>query len=92
MPRYRLVVEYDGRPYVGWQIQGTGLTVHDRLVEAAGRFCGKKVSIQAAEPTDAGVHALGQVCHVDLTRDWDEDGVRDGLNAHLPPHPIAKML
>jgi tRNA pseudouridine38-40 synthase len=89
MPRYKLVVEYDGRPFVGWQIQDNGPTVQGLLMLAVGRFSGKKVSIQGAGRTDAGVHALGQVCHVDLTRDWDEDTVRDALNAHLRPHPIA---
>jgi tRNA pseudouridine38-40 synthase len=89
MPRYKLVVEYDGRPFVGWQIQDNGPTVQGLLMLAVGRFSGKKVSIQGAGRTDAGVHALGQVCHVDLTKDWDEDTVRDALNAHLRPHPIA---
>jgi tRNA pseudouridine38-40 synthase len=89
MPRYKLTVEYDGRPFVGWQIQDNGLSVQGLLMEAAGRFCGKNVSIQGAGRTDAGVHALGQVCHLDLVRDWDEDTVRDAINAHLRPHPIA---
>jgi len=89
MPRYKLTVEYDGRPFVGWQIQDNGPSVQGLLMEAAGRFCGKNVSIQGAGRTDAGVHALGQVCHLDLVRDWDEDTVRDAINAHLRPHPIA---
>ena len=89
MPRYKLIVEYDGRPFVGWQIQHNGPTVQGLLTAAAERFCGEKVGIQGAGRTDAGVHALGQVCHVDLTKDWDEDTVRDAFNAHLRPHPIA---
>jgi tRNA pseudouridine38-40 synthase len=89
MPRYKLIVEYDGRPFVGWQIQDNGPTVQGLLTAAAERFCGEKVSMRGAGRTDAGVHALGQVCHVDLTRDWDEDTVRDAFNAHLRPHPIA---
>jgi tRNA pseudouridine38-40 synthase len=89
MPRYKLIVEYDGRPFVGWQIQSNGPTVQGLLTAAAEHFCGERVSIQGAGRTDAGVHALGQVCHLDLTRDWDEDTVRDAINAHLRPHPIA---
>src|SRR6516164_8858390 len=89
MPRYKLTVEYDGRPFVGWQIQDNGPSVQGLLMEAAARFCGRTVSIQGAGRTDAGVHALGQVCHLDLARDWDEDTVRDAINAHLRPHPIA---
>jgi tRNA pseudouridine38-40 synthase len=89
MPRYKLVVEYDGRPFVGWQIQDNGPSVQGLLIEAAERFCGERVSIQGAGRTDAGVHALGQVCHVDLTKDWGEDTVRDAINAYLRPHPVA---
>jgi tRNA pseudouridine38-40 synthase len=89
MPRYKLIVEYDGRPFVGWQIQDNGPSVQGLLTAAAVRFSGERVSLQGAGRTDAGVHALGQVCHVDLSRDWDADTVRDAVNAHLRPHPIA---
>ena len=89
MPRYKLVVEYDGRPFVGWQIQDNRPSVQGLLIEAAGNFCGERVSVQGAGRTDAGVHALGQICHLDLRKDWDEDTVRDAINAHLRPHPIA---
>ncbi len=89
MPRYKLTLEYDGRPFVGWQVQNNGASVQGLLIEAVRRFCGEKVSIQGAGRTDAGVHALGQVCHFDLTRDSDAGTVRDALNAHLRPHPIA---
>jgi tRNA pseudouridine38-40 synthase len=89
MPRYKLIVEYDGRPFVGWQIQDNGPSVQGLLTAAAGRFCGERVSMHGAGRTDAGVHALGQVCHLDLTKDWDVDTVRDAFNAHLRPHPIA---
>jgi tRNA pseudouridine38-40 synthase len=89
MPRYKLTIEYDGRPFVGWQVQNNGLSVQGLLIESVARFCGEEVSMQGAGRTDAGVHALGQVCHFDLSRDWDEGTVRDALNAHLRPHPIA---
>jgi len=89
MPRYKLTVEYDGRPFVGWQVQDNGPSVQGLLMEAAQRFCGERVSVQGAGRTDAGVHALGQVCHLDLSKDWSEDTVRDAFNAHLRPHPIA---
>jgi tRNA pseudouridine38-40 synthase len=89
MPRYKLTIEYDGRPFVGWQIQDNGPSVQGVLAAAAEAFCGEKVSINGAGRTDAGVHALGQVGHVDLSKDWDEETVRDALNAHLRPHPVA---
>src|SRR5215475_528039 len=89
MPRYKLTIEYDGRPFVGWQVQDNGPTVQGVLMAAVEAFCGEKVSVQGAGRTDAGVHALGQVAHVDLTKSWEEDRVRDALNAHLRPHPVA---
>ena len=89
MPRYKLTIEYDGGPFVGWQIQDNGPSVQGVLAQALEAFCGEKVSVQGAGRTDAGVHALGQVGHVDLAKDWDEDTVRDALNAHLRPHPVA---
>ena len=89
MPRYKLTIEYDGAPFVGWQIQDNGPSVQGVLAAAFEAFCGAKASVQGAGRTDAGVHALGQVGHVDLAKDWDEDTVRDALNAHLRPHPVA---
>ena len=89
MPRYKLTIEYDGGPFVGWQIQDNGPSVQGVLAAAVEAFCGEKVSVQGAGRTDAGVHALAQVGHVDLAKDWDEDTVRDALNAHLRPHPVA---
>ena len=91
MPRYKLTVEYDGRPFVGWQVQDNGPSVQGLLMEAAQRFCGERVSVQGAGRTDAGVHALGQVAHVDLSREFDPETVRDALNAHLRPHPVAVL-
>jgi len=89
MPRYKLTIEYDGRPFVGWQIQDNGPSVQGVLAAAVEAFCGEQVSVHGAGRTDAGVHALGQVGHVDLAKEWDKDTVRDALNAHLRPHPVA---
>src|SRR5262245_37390798 len=91
MPRYRLRIEYDGTPFVGWQIQAGGVSVQGLIADAIMRFAGENVTVQGAGRTDAGVHALGQVAHVDLTRDWDTDTVRDAANAYLRPHPIAVL-
>ena len=91
MPRYKLLIEYDGTPFVGWQLQDRGLSVQGLLMDAAQAFCGERVKVQGAGRTDAGVHALGQVAHVDLAKDWESDTVRDALTAHLRPHPIAVL-
>ncbi|HET8544335.1 MAG TPA: tRNA pseudouridine(38-40) synthase TruA [Pseudolabrys sp.] len=89
MPRYKLTVEYDGRPFAGWQIQADQLTVQGLLTSAVESLSGDKTLVQGAGRTDAGVHARAQVAHVDLSKDWDTDTIRDALNAHLRPHPIA---
>jgi tRNA pseudouridine38-40 synthase len=89
MPRYKLTVEYDGRPFAGWQIQVDQLTVQGLLTSAVEALSGDKTLVQGAGRTDAGVHARAQVAHVDLSKDWDTDTIRDALNAHLRPHPIA---
>jgi tRNA pseudouridine38-40 synthase len=91
MPRYKLTIEYDGTPYVGWQIQDNGATIQGALTEAIAAFTGERAAVHGAGRTDAGVHALGQVAHVDLTRDWDGDNVRDAINFHLRPQPIAVL-
>src|SRR5262245_27727290 len=89
MPRYKLVIEYDGAPFVGWQVQDNGLSVQGVLTAAIAAFSGETAAVQGAGRTDAGVHASGQVAHVDLAKAWDTDTVRDAVNAHLRPHPIA---
>jgi tRNA pseudouridine38-40 synthase len=91
MPRYKLIVEYDGAPFAGWQIQAEQTTVQGVLTMAVAAFAGESALVQGAGRTDAGVHARGQVAHVDLARDWDTDTVRDALNAHLRPHPVAVL-
>jgi len=91
MPRYRITIEYDGTPYVGWQVQENGPSVQARITEAIAGFCGEEVDLRGAGRTDAGVHALGQVAHFDLTKDWPEGTVRDALNSHLRPDPIAVL-
>jgi len=89
MPRYKLVIEYDGTPFAGWQRQTNGRSVQQAVEEAIERFSGQAVRIQCAGRTDAGVHATGQVAHVDLTKDWRADTVRDATNAHLRGEPVA---
>ncbi|WP_112662959.1 tRNA pseudouridine(38-40) synthase TruA [Microvirga flavescens] len=89
MPRYKLVVEYDGTPYSGWQHQQNGLSVQEAVEDAITRFAGHNVRIHCAGRTDAGVHATHQVVHVDLEKHWRSDTVRDATNAHLKPQPVA---
>lgn len=91
MPRYKLIVEYDGAPFCGWQTQADQITVQGVLTTAVEALSGEKILVQGAGRTDAGVHARGQVAHVDFAKDWDTDTVRDGLNAHLRPHPVAVL-
>jgi tRNA pseudouridine38-40 synthase len=91
MPRYKLILEYDGTAFVGWQIQDNGWSVQGALQAAVAAFCGEEVAIQGAGRTDAGVHALGQVANLDLAKDYDTDTVRDAINAHLRPHAIAVL-
>ena len=89
MPRFKLTIEYDGGPFVGWQRQENGRSVQQAIEEAVTAFCGERVTLKGAGRTDSGVHALGQVAHLDLSGDWSEDTVRDAINAHLKPEPIA---
>jgi tRNA pseudouridine38-40 synthase len=91
MPRYRATLEYDGTPFVGWQVQAEGLSVQGRLAEAIRAFCSETVMPRGAGRTDAGVHALGQVAHFDLAREWPLHTVRAALNFHLKPEPIAVL-
>jgi len=89
MPRYKLTLEYDGSPFVGWQRQAVGHSVQAALEAAAERLAGVPTAVRGAGRTDAGVHATGQVAHLDFERAWPTDTVRDALNAHLRPDPVA---
>lgn len=91
MPRYRLTIEYDGRPYKGFQAQETLPSVQGAIERAVKAFSGQTLRLQAAGRTDTGVHAAGQVIHIDLERDWRPEVVRDALNAHLSREPIAVL-
>jgi tRNA pseudouridine38-40 synthase len=89
MPRFKLTLEYDGAPFVGWQRQDNGLSVQEAIETALESLSGERVRIRGAGRTDTGVHALGQVAHADLGKDWRADVLRDGLNAHMRPLPVA---
>jgi len=91
MPRYKLLIEYDGSPFCGWQYQDNGPSVQGALEIAVKAMTGSDVRVNGAGRTDAGVHALGQVAHIDLAKDYKADRVRDALNAHLRPHPIGVL-
>ncbi|HZL59778.1 MAG TPA: tRNA pseudouridine(38-40) synthase TruA [Stellaceae bacterium] len=91
MPRYKLTVEYDGTGLVGWQRQAKGLTVQEILETAVERFSGKRATVYGAGRTDSGVHALGQVAHVDLARERPADTVRNALNQHVRPHAVTVL-
>jgi tRNA pseudouridine38-40 synthase len=91
MPRFRLLIEYDGRPYHGFQAQDGLASVQGSIERAVKGFCGQTLRLHAAGRTDTGVHATGQVIHVDLDKDWKPEVVRDALNAHLAPEPIVVL-
>lgn len=91
MPRYKLTIEYDGAGYSGWQRQESAGSVQQALEEACLALNGAPVVVTGAGRTDAGVHALGQVAHIDLQKSLPAGKVRDALNAHLRPHPVAVL-
>ena len=89
MPRYKLTLEYDGGPFRGWQRQSDGESVQQALEDAVRGFCGEEVQVVAAGRTDAGVHATGQVAHLDLARSVTPETLRSGPNYRLGPHPVV---
>ena len=89
MPRYRLTIEYDGTPFVGWQRQANGRSVQEAIEDALLALTGERVAVRGAGRTDAGVHATGQVAHFDLARALPVEKLPDALNAHLRPAPVA---
>jgi tRNA pseudouridine38-40 synthase len=91
MPRYRLNIEYDGGPFTGWQSQAGGTSVQDVLERAVAVINGQPAMVYGAGRTDAGVHALEQVAHVDLAKSWDPFKLRNALNGNLRPHPVSVL-
>jgi tRNA pseudouridine38-40 synthase len=91
MPRYRLTIEYDGEPFTGWQSQAGGTSIQDVLEKAVSIINGAPSMVYGAGRTDAGVHALGQVAHVDLVKSWDPFKLRNALNGNLRPHPVSVL-
>jgi tRNA pseudouridine38-40 synthase len=91
MPRYKLILEYDGTGLVGWQRQNNGLSVQEIVETAALRFCGKTITVHGAGRTDAGVHALAQAAHLDLPKDASPEVIRNALNQHMRPHAVAVL-
>lgn len=91
MPRYKLIIEYDGGPFCGWQIQDNQLSIQGALEDAVAAINGAPARVNGAGRTDAGVHALAQVAHVDIEKTLPPGRFRDGLNAHLRPLPIGVL-
>ena len=89
MTRWALLLEYDGTGFVGWQHQENGLSVQQVLEEAASRLAGTRISSICAGRTDAGVHAIGQVAHIDLERGMTAGSLAAALNFHMKPHPVV---
>lgn len=91
MPRYKLFIEYDGRPFCGWQRQIDLPTVQGSIETAIFKFSGETVTLGVAGRTDTGVHATGQVAHVDMVRDWTPERLREAVNFHLRPWPVTLL-
>ena len=91
MTRWRLTIEYDGNPFMGWQRQEHGPSVQQTLEEALLRMTGEKAVFTAAGRTDAGVHALAMSTHVEINRVLTSHRLREGLNALVRPHPISVL-
>lgn len=91
MPRYRITIEYDGTPFVGWQTQAIGASVQSAIERAIEAFTGETVTLRAAGRTDAGVHASGQVAHFDLVAARKPNVIREAVNFHLKPAPVVVL-
>lgn len=91
MPRYKLTIEYDGTGFAGWQRQANGASIQASLEDAVFGFSGERIRVYGAGRTDAGVHALGQCAHLDLAREMEPAKLRDAVNAHVRPRPIAVL-
>lgn len=91
MPRYKLLIEYDGAPFRGWQWQEDQPSVQGAMEAAVESLNGEFSEVYGSGRTDSGVHAMGQVAHTDLVKDMREDKVRDALNFHLKDHPVTVL-
>lgn len=91
MPRYRLIIEYDGAPFTGWQSQAGGTSIQDVIEKAVAIINGGPSMVYGAGRTDAGVHALAQVAHVELVKDWDPFKLRNALNGNMREHPVSVL-
>lgn len=91
MPRYKLIVEYDGGEFVGWQRQDNGVSIQESIENAVTAFCAEKVTVHSAGRTDAGVHAVAMAAHIELEEDRPPDTIRDAVNFHLRPARIALL-
>src|SRR5690349_2688629 len=91
MPRYRITIEYDGTPFLGWQRQADGPSVQGALEEALNKFSGETAGVRGAGRTDSGVHALGQVAHFDLAKPWEPFKIREAFNHYLRPAPVSVL-
>ena len=87
--RFLILIEYDGAPFVGWQQQANGISVQQVIEEAATQLCGHAIQVQGAGRTDSGVHAIGQVAHLDLPKKFDENRVTEALNALIGKWPVT---
>jgi tRNA pseudouridine38-40 synthase len=90
MPRYKLTIEYDGGPYMGWQRQNHGPSVQG-VLENAGKKLNhnEPVEVYGSGRTDSGVHALAQIAHMDLIKEYRTDKIRDAMNFHMASDPIT---
>ena len=84
MHKYKMILEYDGTNYRGWQTQKNAKSIQETLIAAAQKFLGEPVDIQGAGRTDAGVHALAQAAHLETSREVDPEALRAGINDNLP--------